>query len=95
MTTKYECQMAHNASNINHFEKNVLGERQYPHKSKHQHNTTKSQKLKKVVWTCRDNLQRTSTYERPFTREGNYLVLSVVTSINEHIVPFPPFFPMH
>ena len=55
MTMKCKFQMACNASNINHFEKNVLGERQYPHKSKHQHNTTKSQKLKKVVWTWRDN----------------------------------------
>ena len=47
MTMKCKFQMACNPSNINHFEKNVLGERQYPHKSKHQHNTTKSQKLNK------------------------------------------------
>ena len=33
---------------------NVLEERQYPHKSKHQQNTAKSQKLKKVVSTCRE-----------------------------------------
>ena len=51
---KHKFQMAHNASNINHFEK-IFWERWYPHKSKHQHNTTKSQKLKKVVWTWRDN----------------------------------------
>ena len=32
----------------------------------------------KVVWTCKDDWrpQRTSTYKRPFTREGNYLVCS-------------------
>ena len=36
----------------------------------------KTQKQKKVETTCRESLtpQRTSTYERPFTREGNYLV---------------------
>ena len=56
--------------------KNVVGDRQYPHKSKHQHNTTKNQNLKKVESTYREQLapQRTSTYERPFTHEDNYLV---------------------
>ena len=39
--------MAHKPWNINYCEKNVLGERQYPHKSKHQHNTTKKPKTEK------------------------------------------------
>ena len=36
-------------------------------------------KTNKVVWTWKDDRPpwRTSTYERPFTWEGNYLVLSV------------------
>ena len=55
MTTKSKLQMSCNASNINHFENNILGERQYPHKSKHQCNTMKNQILKKEVWTWRDN----------------------------------------
>ena len=42
----------------------------------------KSQKLKKVESTCRESLtpQKTSTYERPFTHEGNYLVSTLSQS---------------
>ena len=70
--------------NINNFEK-IFCERQYPHK----HNTTKSQKLKKVVWTWRElTPQRTSTYRRPFTHEGNYLV----DILEIHTVPAPCIF---
>ena len=41
----------------------------------------KKQKLKKVESTCREPLtsQRTSTYQRPFTCEGNYLVVHTVS----------------
>ena len=37
-------------------------------------------KTNKVVWTCEDDWppKRTSTYERPFTREGNYLVHFII-----------------
>ena len=86
MIRKCKFQMAHNPWNINHFEKNVLGERQYPNKSKHQHNTTKSQKLKKAVSTCRESLtpQRTSTYKRPFTHVSNYLVL-LLMPLKNHV----------
>ena len=36
-------------------------------------------KTNKVVWTCKDNLTppKTTTYKRPFTREGTYLVYSI------------------
>ena len=36
-------------------------------------------KTNKVVWTWKDDWppRRTSTYERPFTREGNYLVFTI------------------
>ena len=39
------------------------------------------EKTNKVVWICRDDWPpwRTSTYERPFTKEGNYLVLIVIS----------------
>ena len=78
MIRKCKSQMPCNPPNINHFlKKQILPDTQYPHKSKHQHNTTtKSQKLKKLVWTWRDDspIRRTSTYERPCTHEGNYLV---------------------
>ena len=38
----------------------------------------------KVVWTCKYDWspQRTSTYKRPFTQEGNYLVHSFVLFSN-------------
>ena len=45
-------------------------------------NTITQKNLKKVESTCREPLtpQRTSTYERPFTREGNYLVVKSLSS---------------
>ena len=38
------------------------------------------EKTHKVVWACKNDSspQRTSTYERPFTQKGNYLVCSCV-----------------
>ena len=41
--TKCKFQIAHKPQNRNHSEKNVSAERQYLHKSKHTHNTTKNQ----------------------------------------------------
>ena len=52
MIRKCKFLMGNNTWNINLFEKKCLGDRHYPQKSKHQHNTTKSQKLKKVESTC-------------------------------------------
>ena len=44
---------------------------------------TQHKKTNKVVWTCKDDWppKRTSTYKRPFTREGNYLVAICVTMV--------------
>ena len=41
-------------------------------------------KTKQVVWTWKDEWppRRTSTYERPFTREGNYLVSVVAAAVD-------------
>ena len=66
MISKCKFQMACNPWNINHSQ-NVLAGRQYPHKSKHHHNTTKGQKLKTVVWTWNiidlpENLYRRNTF---------------------------------
>ena len=44
--SKQKFHMAHKAQNRNHADKNVLAERQYLHKAKHTHNTTKSQTCK-------------------------------------------------
>ena len=47
-------------------------------------------KTNKVVWTCKDDWppKRTSTYERPFTREGNYIVTIAVLPSFFLEVPF-------
>ena len=69
--------MACNPSHINHLKKKKFQQR---HSTPINQNINtiaqqKSQKLKKVVWTCKDGAPpETSTYERPFTREGIYLV---------------------
>ena len=80
MIRKCKFHIGHNPWNIKHFEKNVLGDKQYPHKSKYQHNTTKSQKTEKSRIHMQRTIdpQRTATYERPFTHEGNYLVTTVM-----------------
>ena len=44
--SKWKFHMAHKPQNRNHADKNVLAERQYLHKAKHTHNTTKSQTCK-------------------------------------------------
>ena len=50
-------------------------------------------KTNKVVWTWKDDWPpwRTSTYNRPFTQEGNYLVIQVVSCLlcsplNSHLM---------
>ena len=42
----------------------------------------------KVVWTWKDDWvpQRTSTYERPFTQEGNYLVIVCTWKVSKMLV---------
>ena len=39
-----------------------------------------------MVWTYEDDRppKRTSTYKRPFTREGNYLVIPVIIDVHRH-----------
>ena len=46
---------------------------------------TQHKKTNKVVWTCKDDWppKRTSTYERPFTQEGNYLVYNCTHYSNQ------------
>ena len=53
------------------------------------------EKTNKVVWTCEDDWppKRTSTYERPFTWEGNYLVsIVIVHTIKWQIYPEEVFY---
>ena len=73
MISKWKFHMTHKPQNRNHADKNVFPERQYLHKAKHTHNTTKSQKCKNNSMYTATKLPppRTSTYERPFTHEGN------------------------
>ena len=48
------------------------------------------EKTNKVVWTCKDDWppQRTSTYERPFTWEGNYLVWYSIVKVEHRVFYF-------
>ena len=56
-------------------------------------------KTNKVVWTYEDDRppKRTSTYERPFTQEGNYLVISsYIFKTNDNLAMFTiPLFEMN
>ena len=53
---------------------------------------TQHKKTNKVVWTCKDDWphKRTSTYKRPFTREGNHLVFSCNPVKNVHFIHYNP-----
>ena len=47
----------------------------------HTHNTTKKHKNSSMYMATKSTPSRTSTYERPFTHEGNYLVFNRYSSI--------------
>ena len=84
MIRKFKFQMAHNPWNISHFEKKkCFGRETVLPWIKTSIQYHKKLKTEKVIWTWKDDWppQRTSTYKRPFTHEGNYLVLIVLDCV--------------